>query len=85
MNDFARVVRARRYIPGRNPALETVALQGGGNVIGDGGVVCGVANKDARRRRTAINCLLFAAAFSHAHPLPTLMSWSQMRPVFIKD
>ena len=36
MNDFACIVRARCYVPRRDPGLETLALKGGGDVIGDG-------------------------------------------------
>ena len=83
MNDLARIVRPRCYIPGRDPALETLALQGGGDIIGDGGVVRGVADEYLRRVGPSASCLLFAAAFSHAAPLSFTSCW-QMRPVSIK-
>jgi hypothetical protein len=84
MNDFARIVRARRCISGRDPALETLALQDGGDVIRDGGVVGGVADENVGLTITSVIHLFFAAAFSHVDPPPTFTSCWQMIPVFIK-
>jgi hypothetical protein len=61
-------MRPGRYVPGRDPAPETLAFQGGGDFIGDGGVVSGVADKYVVRAGFSVSRLPFAAAFSHVDP-----------------
>jgi hypothetical protein len=84
MNDFARIVRARRYVSRRDPALETLALKGSGDVMRDGGVVGGVADEYVGRAAMSASRLIFAAALGHSDLPSTFTSSWQMRPVFIK-
>src|SRR5579863_7478861 len=81
MNDLACIVRPRCYIPGRDPALETLTFQSRCDIIGDGRVGRGVADEYVTCAGPSASCLLFAATFTHGASL--VICW-QMRPVFIK-